>query len=36
MAGNLSARRVASLKKTGRYGDGDGLYLSISKWKSKS
>jgi len=29
--GKLSARAVATLKEPGRHGDGDGLYLSISK-----
>jgi integrase len=30
-SGKLSARRVATLSKPGRHGDGAGLYLSISK-----
>ena len=29
--GKLSARKVATLSKPGRHGDGAGLYLSISK-----
>ena len=36
MAGNLSIKRVNAKKKTGRYGDGNGLYLQVSKWKSKA
>ena len=36
MAGKLSIKRVAALKKTGRFGDGNGLYLSVSKWKTKA
>ena len=29
--GKLSARAVATVKEPGRHGDGNGLYLSISK-----
>jgi integrase len=32
----LSARRVSSLKQPGRYGDGNGLYLQITKSGVKS
>jgi integrase len=32
----LTARKVASLTKPGRYGDGGGLWLQISKWGTKS
>ena len=35
-ANKLSARKVASLKEPGRYGDGLGLELQISKWGTKS
>jgi integrase len=35
-AAPVSIKRVAALKKTGRYGDGNGLYLQVSKWKSKA
>jgi integrase len=34
--GKLSAPRIAKLSKPGRYGDGNGLYLQISNWKTKS
>lgn len=36
MAGKLSIRGVESRKKKGRYGDGNGLYLQVSKWASKA
>jgi integrase len=36
MAGKLTNARVRSLKETGRYGDGGGLWLQVSKWKTKS
>jgi integrase len=38
MAGynKLSATKVARLNKPGRYGDGLGLWLQVSKWKTKS
>jgi hypothetical protein len=32
----LSAAAVAKLKKQGRYGVGDGVYLQISKWKTRA
>lgn len=32
----LSAAKVATLKEPGRYADGGGLYLQISKWDTKS
>ena len=32
----LSARTVSSKKRRGRYSDGDGLVLQISKWGTKS
>jgi Arm DNA-binding domain len=32
----LSARTVASVTKRGRYADGGGLYLQVSKWGSRS
>jgi integrase len=32
----LSALEVASKSDPGRYGDGDGLYLQVSKWRTKS
>jgi Arm DNA-binding domain len=32
----LSAMRVSSLKEPGRYSDGLGLWLQVSKWKTKS
>ena len=34
--GKLTAARVTALKEPGRYGDGNGLYLQISKWQTKS
>ena len=34
--GNLTAARVKALTKSGRYADGDGLYLNIAKGGSKS
>lgn len=34
--GKLTAARVGKLSKPGRYGDGAGLYLAISHWKTKS
>lgn len=36
MAGKLSALRITKLSKPGRYGDGGGLYLQVSKWRTKS
>ena len=36
MAGKLSARRVATAKGPGRFSDGDGLYLLVSKAGAKS
>lgn len=38
MAGKnkLTARKVAAINEPGRYGDGDGLYLQVSKWGTKS
>lgn len=36
MGGQLTARSVASKKDTGRYSDGDGLYLQISKFGTKA
>lgn len=32
----LSALEIAAKNEPGRYGDGDGLYLQISKWRTKS
>jgi integrase len=32
----LTERKIASLKKTGRYADGGGLYLQISRWETKA
>jgi integrase len=32
----LTAIKVAKLTQPGRYGDGGGLYLQISKWKTKA
>ena len=32
----LSVAAVAKLKKQGRYGVGDGVYLQISKWKTRA
>jgi integrase len=34
--GRLSAVRVAALEEPGRYPDGNGLYLQVSKWNTKS
>src|SRR6185312_787504 len=34
--GKLSATRVMALTEPGRYADGNGLYLQISRWKTKS
>ncbi|HWY16499.1 MAG TPA: integrase arm-type DNA-binding domain-containing protein [Rhizomicrobium sp.] len=34
--GRLAATKVAALKKPGRYGDGNGLYLQVSQWQTKS
>jgi len=34
--GKLSAQQVARLQKPGRYGDGNGLYLQISKWNTRA
>jgi integrase len=36
MTGKLSNARVKSLNVTGRYGDGGGLWLQVSKWQTKS
>lgn len=36
LSNQLSVLKVKSLKKTGRYADGAGLYLQISKWGTKS
>ena len=36
MAGKLSARRVETAKGPGRFSDGDGLYLLVSKTGAKS
>ena len=36
MGGQLTARTVASKKDTGRYADGGGLYLQISKFGTKA
>jgi integrase len=36
MTGKLSNARVKSLNQTGRYGDGGGLWLQVSKWQTKS
>jgi hypothetical protein len=32
----LTARGIASATKRGRYGDGGGLFLQVSKWETKS
>jgi hypothetical protein len=32
----LSARRVETLNKPGRYADGGGLWLQVSKWNTKA
>lgn len=32
----LTAVQIARLKEPGRYSDGGGLYLQVSKWKTKS
>jgi integrase len=34
--GKLTASQIAKLNKPGRYGDGNGLYLQISHWQTKS
>jgi integrase len=34
--GNLTAAEVKRLSEPGRYGDGEGLWLQVSKWKTKS
>jgi integrase len=34
--GKLNPARVRALKETGRYGDGGGLWLQVSKWGTKS
>lgn len=34
--GRLSALQVANKKEPGRYGDGGGLYLQVSRWLTKS
>lgn len=34
--GKLTAAHVAAVKKPGRYGDGNGLYLQVSRWGTKS
>jgi integrase len=34
--GRLTAAKVAAVKEPGRYADGYGLYLAISKWRTKS
>jgi integrase len=34
--GKLSAARVAKLAKRGRYSDGGGLWLQVSKWDTKA
>ena len=36
MRKQLSVAAVAKLKKQGRYGVGDGVYLQISKWKTRA
>ena len=36
MAGRLSKKRVDARTEPGRYGDGNGLYLSVSKWGTRS
>ena len=33
---SLTARQVGTLKEPGRYGDGDGLWLQVSKSGSKA
>jgi len=32
----LTAVKVSKLKKPGLYGDGDGLYLQVSRWRTRS
>lgn len=32
----LNAARIATLTKPGRYNDGDGLYLQVSRWGTKA
>lgn len=32
----LTARRVKTVRKPGHYGDGNGLYLQVSRWKTKT
>src|SRR5690348_3390194 len=32
----LTVKKIESLTKPGRYGDGLGLWLQVSKWKTKS
>ena len=34
--GKLTAIAVARIAKVGRYGDGDGLWLQVSQWGTKS
>jgi integrase len=36
MTGKLTNARIRALKETGRYGDGGGLWLQVSKWGSKA
>jgi hypothetical protein len=35
-ASRLNALKVARLKEPGRYGDGGGLVLQVSKWGTKA
>lgn len=34
--GRLAATKIASLKEPGRYCDGNGLYLQVSRWQTKA
>jgi Arm DNA-binding domain len=36
MHNRLTARGIAAKTKKGRYGDGGGLFLQVSKWGTKS
>jgi hypothetical protein len=34
--GRLAATKIAASKEPGRYCDGDGLYLQVSRWQTKA
>lgn len=34
--GKLTTTKISALRNAGRYGDGSGLYLQVSKWGTKS